>query len=285
VSPRSWVSLSSEIEIPEEGDSQGADRAMKNQPFHQRKIRIRETPELDYEQLKNRTVIALNKLGQQKFSAEPGGYSIENWIRGVNVLLDEFEEKMSEGRLPADYFERRRELNTRLSEPVSTSSIDKTISEIKQSIADVEGRIEAEKSRIASRIIELKDEQTRCSANLAQEQRRISDLATEPRSDSFFKRLFAGNSKASTKNTETKVQELESRLRALPDEILEQQRHLKLVGMGSPGSPFAEEWSVLDSLQAKLQALESERLERVQLVKEREQVTTSIADAISRIHV
>jgi hypothetical protein len=258
---------------------------MKNQPFHQRKIKIRETPELDHDQLKNRTIIALNKLGQQKFSAEPGGYSIENWIRGVNVLLDEFEEKMGEGRLPADYFEKRRELNTRLSEPVSTSSIDENISEIKQSITNVEGRIEAEKARIACRIIELKDEQTRCSTNLAQEQRRISDLATEPRSDSFFKRLFAGNSKTSTKNTETKVQELESRLHALPDEILGQQRHLKSVEMGSPGSPLAEEWSVLDSLQAKLQALEDERLERVQLVKEREQATASIADAISRMHV
>jgi chromosome segregation ATPase len=164
-------------------------------------------------------------------------------------------------------------------------SVDKNISEIKQSIADVEGRIEAEKARISSRITELRDEQTRCSANLAQERRRISDLAAEPRSDSFFKRLFAGNSKTSTKDTETKVQELESRLRALPDEILEQQKRLKSVGMGSPGSSFAEEWRVLDSLQSKLQALESERLERVQLVKEREQATASIAEAISRIHV
>ena len=65
---------------------------------------------MDYNQLKTRTIIALDKLGHQKFSSEPGGYSLENWMKGVNLLLDDFEEKMGAARLPSAYAERRREL-------------------------------------------------------------------------------------------------------------------------------------------------------------------------------
>ena len=72
---------------------------MKNRSFHQRKIRIQETPKLDFDQLKARTITALNKLGQQTFSPEPGGYALENWTRGVKILLDEFEEKAGAARV------------------------------------------------------------------------------------------------------------------------------------------------------------------------------------------
>jgi hypothetical protein len=204
-------------------------------------------------------------------------------MRGVNVLLDEFEEKVGKGKLSPEYIQKRREMNDRLSKPVSTSSIDKEISEIKQSMTDVEGRIEAGRARIASRILELKDEQARCSADLAREQKRIAGLAAEPKSDSFLKRLFGGNSKTPARNSGAQINELESRLRALPDEILGQQKLLKSVELRSPESPFVEDWKVFDSLETRLQALENVRLEDVQLVKEREETTASVADAISRM--
>jgi len=256
---------------------------MKNQPFHQRKIRIPETPKLDYDQLKGRTIIALNRLGQQKFSAEPGGYSLENWVRGVNILLDEFEEKMGAGKLSPDYVEKRRELNDLFSRPVSTSSIDRSISDLKQSAADVEGRIAEGRARLVSRVAELKTEQNSCSAELVREQERIPSQATDQSSGSFLKRLFNGNSKTSAKDSETKVKELELRLDVLSNEILGQQKLLKLVDRHSPESPFAEEWKSLESVQTRLEALEGERLERVQLVKEREEITSSIANTISGI--
>lgn len=254
---------------------------MKNQSFHQRKIRIPETPKLDYDQLKSRTVLALNRLGQQKFSTEPGGYSLENWVRGVNILLDEFEEKMGVGRLSTDYVEKRHVLNDRLSEPISTTSIDKSISELRQNVADVEGRIKAGRARLVSRLVELKSEQDRCSTELVREQERISTLAADKSSDSFLKRLFGGNSRTSAKDSGTQVKELESRLGGLSNEMLGQQKLLKSVDQHSPESPFAEEWKALESLQARLDALEGERLERVQLVKERKEMTASIANTIS----
>lgn len=256
---------------------------MKNQSFHPRKIRIQEAPKLDHDQLKNRTIIALNRLGQQRLSDEPGGYSLDNWIKGMNILLDDFEEKMGEGKLSSDYFAKRRELNELLSRPISTTSIDKDISETKQKMTDASGRVEAERTRIASKIVELKSEQARCSAELVREQARVFNLATERSSGSFFRRLVAGNSKTPPKNSRGRAEELESRLGVIAAKILEQQKLLKSVEQRSPESPLAEEWKALESLQTRLEALERERLESTQLVKVREGITASIADTISKI--
>jgi hypothetical protein len=272
------------VEFQGEATQRKEEGPMKNQSFHPRKIRIQEVPELDYEQLKSRTTIALKRLGEQKFSNEPGGYSLDNWAKGVNILLNDFEEKMGEGRLTSEYLARRRELNNLLSNPISTSSIDRDISEIRHEIADANDRIEAERVRIASSIAELKREQVRSSADLAQERDRISNLTEERSSGSFFRRLIAGDSKTQ-RDSRGLVEDLESKLDALNTEMLEQQRLLKSVQQRSPESPSAEEWKVLESLQTRLEALESERLENVQLVKVREVVTASIADAISKMSI
>ena len=254
---------------------------MKNQSFHQRKIRTQETPKLDPDQLKSRTIIALSRLGQQKFSNEPGGYSLENWVRGVNILLDDFEEKMGKGKLSPDYVEKRREMNDFLSKPVSTSSIDESIYNVKRDAADAEGRIAEGRARLVSRVAELKSEQDSCSAELERARERIASQAAEQSSESLLKRLFKGNSKTSAKDPGTRVKELESKLDALSSEILGQKRLLKLVDQHSPDSPYADEWKTLESLQTRLDALDSERLEKVQLVKEREEIASSIADTIS----
>ena len=255
---------------------------MKNQSFHPRKIRIPEPPKLDPDELKKRTIIALNKLGSQRFSDEPGGYSLDNWARGVNILLDDFEEKMGEGRLPSDYFAKRRELKELLSNPISTSSIDREISEIKLKMADADGRIEAETGRIAARVAELKNERAGCSAELTREQARISNLAPERSSASFFRRLIAKKPRDS-QVSKSRVGELEARLGVLDKEMLEQQNLLKSAERHSPESPLAGEWKALESLQATLEALESERSESAQLVRVREELTASIADTITNI--
>ena len=255
---------------------------MKNQPFHPRKIRIPEDTKLDYDQLKSRTIIALNRMGQQRFSSEPGGYSLDNWIRGMNILLDDFEKGTDEEKLSSDYFAKRRVLNELLSKPIPTESIDRDISEIRQKMAETDGRIEAERARIASRIDELKNEQAKCSAELAREQARASNPAAERSSGSFFRRLIGGNSKTSRQNSEGSVEELESRLGALAAEMTERKKLLKSVGSRSPESPVAEEWKVLQALQSRLEELESERSESMQLARVREGITASIAGEISK---
>lgn len=238
---------------------------------------------MDYNQLKARTIIALNKLGHQKFSADSGGYSLETWMRGVNLLLDEFEEKVDAGKLPPEYTQERRELTDRVLKPVDLSSIDKSLSELKQSEEEVMRKLEEARTGTASRIHELKNELAKCSAELEEEKGRLSSLTAEQHSKSFFKRLFGRNSTALVKASEGKVTELESRLRTLPGEIQEQQKSLRSVDDRSSESQWAEEWRVLESLQVKLKELGNERLEKIQLVREREEITTSIVNTISGI--
>jgi len=255
---------------------------MKNQSFHQRKIRIQETPALDFDQLKARTINALNKLGQQKFSTEPGGYALENWTKGMNVLLDEFEKSAGASRLSPEYLASRHELTELLSRPVHLESIDEDISELRANMSDIENEIGAERALIVSKISELKAAQARYSGELERERRRDADAAAAQSSDSFFDRLL-GRSKTQAKTPESRIEELESKLAPLPNEVLEQQKQLKMIDLRSPESRFAEEWNKLDSMQTRLKEMEQERLDRVQLVDERAEVTGSIAGAISRI--
>lgn len=255
---------------------------MKNQSFHPRKIRISDAPQLNPAELKNRTIIALNKLGAQKFSDGTGGYSLDNWAKGINILLDDFEEKIGEERLPSDYFAKRRELNDVLSKPVSTPLIDAEISEVKQKMADANGRVEAEKGRLVSRISDLENEQAERSAELEREQERISKLVEKRNSGSFFRRLVSRNPESSQDSRST-VDELEARIGALEQEILEKQKLKKSIERHSLESASAEDWKTLESLQAKLEALERAKSESVQLVRIREEFAASMAETISKI--
>jgi hypothetical protein len=260
-----------------------AERQMKKEEFHQRKVKFIEATQVDYDQLKTRTIIALDKLGHQKFSSEPGGYSLENWIKGVNLLLDDFEEKMGAAKLPSDYAERLRELTYWTSKPVDLSSIDNSISELMQNEEEIVRKLHEARTRSSSRIDELRTELAMRSAELEEKKRQLSSLASERRSDSIFKRLFGGNSTLSVDATENGVEETESRLRALASGILEEQKSLRSIDKHSSESPWVEEWRRLESLQARRKKLENERLEKLQLVREREELTASIADMISRV--
>ncbi|MDG6987814.1 MAG: hypothetical protein JRN21_00620 [Nitrososphaerota archaeon] len=255
---------------------------MKGQSFHRRKVRVQETPSLNFDELRARTVNALDKLGGQRFSAEPGGYSLENWSRGVNVLLDEFEEKAGAARLSPEYLSKRRDLNATLSKPVVVASIDDRISELRSSIAAVEGKIETERTTRVRRVAELKTEEARCSGELEEERRRVAGEAPPLPKGSLFSRLL-GRSKTPAKVSENRIRELGAKLAALSEEIAEQKKQLKLVDLHTPGSPFVEDWTQLDSMQTRLKGLEAEKLERTQLVAERAEMMGSMAEAISRI--
>ena len=255
---------------------------MKNQSFHQRKIRIHETPELDSNQLKARTVNALNKLGQQKFSTEPGGYALENWTKGLNVLLDEFEEKLGAAKLSPEYIASRQELNDRLSRPVSTSSIDEEISELRTKASDIEGKVKAERALMVSSISDLAEEQTKCLAELERERRRVATPTAHQGSDSLLGRVF-GRKRAATEDSESRIKELEAKLAVLQNGALERQKQLRMIDIRSPESAITEQWNELEGVQSRLEEKEGERLDMIQLNKERAEATRSIADAISRI--
>jgi len=247
------------------------------------KLKYSEPTQLDESQLKARTIIALDKLGHQKFFAESGGYSLESWVRGVGLLLDGFEAKMGEARLPKGYAEQRRLLMEYLHRPVDTSAIDNSISDLKQKEADVVRKLGEERARTESRIDELHDELTSCSAELEKEKAKSAKLLASERSVSFFGRLLGRTPASEGKNPQDRLKESEAKLQFLTDQIAVQQKALKSIDQRSPKSPLAEDWKTLELLQTKVRELEDERLERTQLVKEREKVTASLAEIISGI--
>lgn len=243
---------------------------------------MQETPELDFGQLKARTINALNKLGQQKFSSELGGYALENWVRGVNVLLDEFEDKAGAPRLTPEYKASRQVMNDHLASPASTSSIDSEMSELRANMSAIEGRIEGERAATVSRISKLKIDQARLLAELERERGLVGGTTPEPQTSSYIVRLF-GRKRNPTKNPENRISDIESKRAIVLNEILDQQTQLKTLDLRSPESPFAEDWKRLDSIRTRMKELENQKLDRIQLVKERIELTGPIADAISRI--
>ena len=249
---------------------------MKNYPFHQKKVKFQEAPGQDFDRVRDRTIIALKRLGEQTFSPDPGGYSIENWARGVNTLLDDFEGSVGQGKLSPEYASKRRQLHELLSRPVATGSTDGKIAEARREIAAIEEKIEAEKARIAAKLAGLKADQARCSAELELE-RKADPGPPQPRPGSFLGRLLGQGPKAQPANTARMV-ELESRAEALAVEIGEQKALLRSV---EAGSPAAEEQERLAPLLARLGSLESERSDSLQLVRERREITGSIADSIA----
>ena len=200
----------------------------------------------------------------------------------MNVLLDDFEEKAGAARLTQEYAARRRELDDRLSKPVPVKAIDDSISGLRKDIAAVEGKIEAERARLSSKISELKAEQSRCEAELEEERKRAAAAATEQGNGSFFSRHF-GRGRAPVKEAERQVGELEAKLKVLPDEVEEQRKQLKAVDLRSSGAPYVEEWGQLETMRTQLKGLEEERLDMTQLVKERAEAAGSLAGAISAI--
>ena len=247
-------------------------------------MKYSEPPQPDYDQLKARTIIALDKLGHQKFAAESGGYSLENWVKGVSLLLDEFEERVGDARLPKEYVEMRRLLTGYLHRPVDTSSIDESISELRGKEAEVVRKLGDERDRTRAKIDELQKEVMNLTAELEEVKARSANPPAPERSGSFFRRLFASGPPSANKEQSDRRDELEKRLQSLQGGISEQQKVLKSIDQRSPDSPMAEDWEKLETLQARIRELEGEKLEKVQLVKEREEFTASIANVISRVN-
>ncbi len=248
-----------------------------------RETRYFESSQVDYDQLRTRTIVALDRLGHQKFSSEPGGYSLENWMRGVNLLLDGFEEQMGATKLPSEYTEKRRELTYRLSSPPDLSSVDSSISEVRRNEEEIVQRLHEARAQGSSRIDDLRAELARSSAELEEEKGRVSGALPAPRSDSVLKRLFGRKPSPAPDTTGDRVEEIESRVRFLAGAVLDEQKSLRSMDEHSPESSWAEDWRRLEAFQARRKELENERSEMAQFVKEREELTTSIAEMISGI--
>ena len=113
----------------------------KKQEYHMHRGHFHEEEQVSPEQVRARTVLALDRLGHQVLSTEPGGYDLEAWVRSLNSLLDDFEEKIGEEKV-TDEFRKAREgaLAPLLSRSVS-GDVDSEIRKLVDEEADQRARL------------------------------------------------------------------------------------------------------------------------------------------------
>ncbi len=260
----------------------------KKQEFHKHKVKFTEEEHLDFEMLKTRVSMALDKLGHQKFSMEPGGYTFHNWMTSFNLLLDDFEEKAGATNLLKEYYEQRQKLTADLLKPPDNKEFDEEIKKIESEMESVKLRIstlnervskraEQKRSENVSRIGRLKEEQTESQRELKDAE---GELEKGEKRKSRFGRLFSGGS-----TSLEKLRERIGSLRARSQKITKEIQSLE-----SRSNPYeeidtemAEQVRVLEELRQKIAELNLRKEERSQLEEQRVRTTTELSQIISSL--
>jgi len=259
----------------------------KKQDFHDhRRARFQEAERHDPEEVRARTVLALDKLGHQVLSTEPGGYDLRAWMRSFNSLLDDFQEKVGTDRITDEFRARREEAVLSLARPSASDEIDREIGKLNQEVAITRAAIEESDRKAAARRASLRDERDACERELKVERDKLAAIRDARESRPFFSRVLKAG--PSTEQAEAKVAELESKLGGLEEEI-ERSRKVRLAAgaaaSGKSGSSDIESLEKLESIQKRLNELHSAKEVTLQLAHEREVATKTISDMISSMRL
>jgi uncharacterized coiled-coil protein SlyX len=250
----------------------------KKDEFHShKKLHIPETGPLDLEQVKARTVLALDRLGHQVLSSEPGGYALESWMKNFNSLLDDFQEKIGPGRLPTEFDGRRREITALLLTPPDSSGIDSEIENLLQEQDGAGKVIEEEAAKTTARLRSLRGERDGCEKDIKEEKRKLAEMNEAKQSRRFFSRLRRAG--PSTETSEERIKKLESRLSKIVGEIDELQR------ARAADSPVALAREKVESIQKKLDELRLSKQAKSQFSREREVAAKTMSEVVSQIQV
>ncbi len=266
----------------------------KKQEFHKHRLKFTPEEHQSLDQLKGRVSNGLQKLGTQVFSADPGGYGLQNWLTSFNLLLDDFEEKCSAASLPKEYFEARSRLTSRLLEPVDTTAQDSQIEILGKEIASIEEGIAevVQKSERAAvegwheddaKIVRLKKERTQTDSELDVARTEL-DEARKKANRSMLKRLFSGTDVL--KPWQTKVDSLVERREEIEENLhsLEEDRSKRQSEVKKLDSDISILRGNLEELKGKLGEIEAQKLEAMQIAEKRSEITKSMAEMISSLH-
>ena len=266
----------------------------KKQEYHKHRLRFTPEEHLDFAELKNRVSIALDRLGTQVFSLEPGGYDFSNWMSSFNLLLDDFEEKASPDNLPQQYFDSRQKLTSDLLSPVDTSDADSEIRKLEVEITSVMERISAigqrtqaernqERIDSASKIEMLKKEKMESDIEMNRAKYELEEQKKLESNRSIFGKIFSRSSVPS-KSTQTKINSLTARKNEI-DETLAAERAKKQSAKKDSREEIATLRTELESLQQKLGELESQKQEKLQFTEKRQEVTKAMSGIISALQL
>ena len=264
----------------------------KKQEFHKHKLKFSEEEHVDFQNLKERTSVALGKLGSQVFSLEPGGYTFDNWMTSFNLLLDDFEDRAEPSKLPQTYFETRQRLTSLLLEPVDTSELDNQISDANKQLSELETSLSKIVEELASERSKAHEEAVSNLKNVKIEQKKNSDELASAKSkleqkkaekQSMFNKLFKRSEptveslQKIVSNLEAKSTQLESDIHKLQEQVGTMQMH--------ESSRSSDVRSEIESLRSKLGELEAKKLETTQLSEKRAQVTKELSETITSISI
>jgi hypothetical protein len=274
----------------------------KKQEFHRHKLRPAEESNKDLSALRDRTIVSLLHLGEQRFSSEPGGYSFENWMKSFNLLLDDFEDQVGTQNLPKSYFDKRFEMTSSLVRAKnSPSELDIDMSKLREEHARItreigmahdrqktEREISDRKEKIGllenekAQAIELLEE---ARLNVAQKKKQIAD------SKKVLRRIFGTSSqgdKVPLQTLEARVVEYERKVELVEKKILEQKKKIEPYEKdeeksSSKAVPLVDLQNQFNSIRSKLEELELKQAEKSQLLEERLEITSTLKDEISSL--
>jgi hypothetical protein len=270
----------------------------KKQEFHKHKVKFNPEGQVDFEELKNRVTIALDRLGTQVFSGEPGAYDIKHWTSSFDLLLDDFEEKASPDTLPKEYFDSRQRLTAELLSPVDTSAIDTEIHNleslivsIQEKIAEINRRAEIEKNQersdSASKIDELRKERQESDVQITRAKSTLEEQKKAESRQSIFGKLFTRSSASSSKSTQGKIDSLSARKDQIDRDLqsIATARARKLASKKDRSAEVASLQAELETQQQALGESEAQKQEKLQLSEKRKQVTKSLSEIISQLQL
>jgi hypothetical protein len=282
----------------------------KKQDFHRHKIsRVEDNVSVsrnDDLSFKEKTILSLDRLGQQLFSGEPGGYSFEKWMNSFNRLLDEFEERVGRERLPKDYFEKRLEVTSSLLNAIEPSGeVDSEISKLREEELALRNAISAEQNRkkLEKETKERKERLKLLEEERNQNQRALdkakNDVAEKRKlmreSTSLIKRLFGSSPSSSSKaldriplqSLETRVVDIETKIQGIERKILELGERIKFAeNTKMPGEELgdlSEIQSRLEMVSLTIEELEKNKFEDSQMLEKRKEATRIMRELISKV--
>ena len=270
------------------GSSPKKDKKRK-QEFHKHKIKLTEENHTNFSTLRERTTLALDKLGNQKFSPEPGGYMFSNWMTSFNMLLDDFEEKAGPENLPKEYYDSRQTLTAELMRPVDTHEIDAEIGKAQSEIESTEfelakltselGMIRESERKTSSEIDALKRKRADSEKELANA---VNDLNAAKKKQRFFSRLVSGKKADEVDSAKNRVDLIVEEQKNIDKKVVELERE-----PGLSDSDLENRVSVLRQKLADLRDVTAgwvEKKERImQLSEIRVAATTELSKKISEL--
>ncbi|MDA4118420.1 MAG: hypothetical protein OK455_08775 [Thaumarchaeota archaeon] len=252
----------------------------KKDEFHShKKLHFQEIEPLGLEQVKERTILTLDRLGHQVLSSEPGGYGLQSWMKNFNSLLDDFQEKIGQTRMPSEFDGRRREINAILNAQPDSSEVESEIEKLLREQEDAKKTMEEEAAKRTVRLRSLREQRDGYEKDLKDEKRRLAEMNEANQSRQFFSRLLKAG--PSTAPTEEKIKELESSLSKTADEI-DTLQNSQVSGSGSAVAGAKEK---AESTQTKIEELRLSKQAKIQLTRERELAATTMSEIVSKVQV